>query len=631
MSDFELPYPLTPAQKQIATAPPDQPQLVLAAPGTGKTHTVIARIWYLVEVCGLPPRQELLVLCFSRTAAREIMLRVTSLIRDQHVHDDLRFVSVRTFDSFVTSLLLNAVPNRSLNSLDYNERIQLAVNALQDPESGESESVAGIRHLIVDEIQDLVGVRAELVRQLITRIPGEFTLLGDPAQAIYGFAARAEDNALNLDGLLRWLVTQPWLATLRPTELTENHRATGPMAEVSSSLRRQLLMASKNDNRALERLRQFISSLNSSGTVEQPGPALQEPAAGTVCILCRTNGEVLQIATLLGRQGLRFHLRSRPEDKGLPAWIARALTGAPMSRLAPKDFSQLWTERIQRSDQPTAEQAWHWLKRVEGREQSDLSLSTLLQQLGSGQRLSDDADAFLEDNLDGVALSTVHAVKGREFDHVIILGPQDEVPAHNLDMLEEARVLYVAATRARQELTRLERRGLPRMGRLPLSGGRSRLVSRRDASAWFIEVGLPGDIQRGSAVSTYVYQNQSEAVAAQDYLWQILRPGMEVSLRRVVRGKYVFYSIQHVVPGQPHSRILGQMSRSFVNDVGVALQKYGNGKRFYPAAMNAHVAAVVTQVLDAFPQHTHQPFTTVRLCLEVRLRGMGFLMKEQQR
>ena len=54
------------------------------------------------------------------------------------------------------------------------------------------------RHLIVDEFQDLPGVRGELVLRLLDLLapsgaPGYgFTILSDPAQAIYGFAARAQ-------------------------------------------------------------------------------------------------------------------------------------------------------------------------------------------------------------------------------------------------------------------------------------------------------------------------------------------------------------------------------------------------------------------------------------------------------
>jgi superfamily I DNA/RNA helicase len=46
-------YPLTKEQREIAETPPDRSVIVLAPPGTGKTHTVVARIDYLIERFGL--------------------------------------------------------------------------------------------------------------------------------------------------------------------------------------------------------------------------------------------------------------------------------------------------------------------------------------------------------------------------------------------------------------------------------------------------------------------------------------------------------------------------------------------------------------------------------------------------
>jgi DNA helicase-2/ATP-dependent DNA helicase PcrA len=56
---------------------------------------------------------------------------------------------------------------------------------------------------------------------------------------------------------------------------------------------------------------------------------------------------------------------------------------------------------------------------------------------------------------DGVTLSTVHRVKGREWDEVILVGLRAGLMPHRLaeDVEEERRVLHVALTRARQRLT----------------------------------------------------------------------------------------------------------------------------------------------------------------------------------
>ena len=91
------------------------------------------------------------------------------MVRNRQVHDDLRFVSVRTFDSFATRILLAADTERDLKGFGYDARIELAIEALENPESDASLIVSRCRHLIVDEIQDLVGVRGRLVQILNPR------------------------------------------------------------------------------------------------------------------------------------------------------------------------------------------------------------------------------------------------------------------------------------------------------------------------------------------------------------------------------------------------------------------------------------------------------------------------------
>src|SRR5690606_22955605 len=55
----------------------------------------------------------------------------------------------------------------------------------------------------------------------------------------------------------------------------------------------------------------------------------------------------------------------------------------------------------------------------------------------------------------GVTLSTVHRVKGREWDRVAVFGVTEGILPHRLatDVEEERRVLHVAVTRARHQAT----------------------------------------------------------------------------------------------------------------------------------------------------------------------------------
>jgi superfamily I DNA/RNA helicase len=226
-------YPLSLQQKTIAEAPSHQSQLVIAPPGAGKTHVVIGRIQYLIEKEKLQPSQ-ILALCFTRTAVAEITRRLKTLVRSQQLHDDLRFVSIRTFDSFATQMLLASNHDGDLNGFNYDARIELAIEALQNRKGEAAQIVSRFCHLIVDEVQDLVGVRSRFVQKLIERIPGGFTLLGDPAQAIYGFS----NNELETQEIMKWVKAQQWIEGVIERTLQENHRSSGDMADTTNAIRK---------------------------------------------------------------------------------------------------------------------------------------------------------------------------------------------------------------------------------------------------------------------------------------------------------------------------------------------------------------------------------------------------------
>ena len=143
---------------------------------------------------------------------------------------------------------------------------------------------------------------------------------------------------------------------------------------------------------------------------------------------------------------------------------------------------------------PRVLEAWNWLKRIEGQDTEDLDVSELAgARMWQGYRLPDDADAYVIQEYGRVALSTVHAAKGREFDRVVLLQPE-RITSVGLEgsPLEEARVLYVAATRARRELARLGRQGLPDMWRARFGDDERRRWMALDPKSrkCFIEIGL---------------------------------------------------------------------------------------------------------------------------------------------
>lgn len=75
------------------------PALVVAGPGSGKTTVILARVWYLIRQCHVPP-EHILVLTFTKAAARSLQNRLFSFTGNVYVP-----VSFGTFHSFIFQIL----------------------------------------------------------------------------------------------------------------------------------------------------------------------------------------------------------------------------------------------------------------------------------------------------------------------------------------------------------------------------------------------------------------------------------------------------------------------------------------------------------------------------------------------
>ena len=203
---------LTPEQEAIATAPPDQRLLVTAGAGTGKTHVLIERLATLADRYDLSLADDVLVMSFSRAAVGEIRRRMK-----QH-GGALPYGAAVTFDSFASRLLTRHATSQSWASEGFDGRIEAARKLIATSEDAQQE-LGRLQHVIVDEVQDLVGVRRELVQSILEYSGNGFTLFGDPAQGIYNFQA-SDPSERQLGSLVffDWVMTK--LSGTRPRVAT---------------------------------------------------------------------------------------------------------------------------------------------------------------------------------------------------------------------------------------------------------------------------------------------------------------------------------------------------------------------------------------------------------------------------
>ncbi|MEW1903056.1 UvrD-helicase domain-containing protein [Streptomyces sp. NPDC086147] len=523
--------PLTPEQEDVVRQPWSARVLVTAGAGAGKTHTLVRR---LDALCGHEDPEEaleaaeILVLTFSRAAARELRERIA-----RH-GDRARRVRAQTFDAWAYGVLLQAYPDGDWGATGFDERITAAAHAIEKGalEAGDSVPPA---HVVIDEVQDLLGSRRELVETLLDRYQDScgFTVVGDAAQAVYGFqiedlAERSDENGRFFD----WLRSS-YADDLVELHLTRNFRAATPEAGVALAHGPLLQRINDADRAATlyEELRDLLlEPVNGLGDLTDPLVlgGLRD-VSDTCAILTRDNRQALVVSDLLHEHGIAHRLRRPLEERPVPYWVAELLRRTEATVLTEERFRALLAE-IPLPYEPNTTALWAVLRRAaRGAGRNALDLERLRRSVAEGRFPDEAADP----ETSRLVVSTVHRAKGLEFDRVIVLIPPSVAELHRqykkdvLDLPAEARALYVAMTRARQDLYYVNSPELPLLRRAD-----SRKNGRRYVGGWrsydrYGIVAEPGDIGRDHPPG-----HESDAVTTQAYLLEQVAPGHEVVLRK---------------------------------------------------------------------------------------------------
>lgn len=522
--------PLTDEQLAVVQQPWDARVLVTAGAGAGKTHTLIRR---LDALCGHEdPEQaleaaEILVLTFSRAAARELRERIS-----RH-GERARRVRARTFDAWAYEVLRQAHPDGEWGTVGFDARIAAATRAIERGalEIGDAVPPA---HVVIDEVQDLLGGRRELVEALLDRYQDScgFTLVGDVAQSVYGF--QIDDLSERADETGRFF---DWLRCSYPDDLvelhlTQNFRATTPEARVALALgpRLQQLGDPEDAGTLYDELRDLLMDpANGMGSLDDEFTLDGLRGLSDTCaVLTRDNQQALVVSELLHAHGIDHRLRRPLEERPVPYWVAELLRRTEANALTEDRFRTLLAD-IPLPYEPDAIALWTVLRRAaRGAGPRVLDLDRLRRAVARGGFPDDAAGPETAD----VIVSTVHRAKGLEFDRVIVMTPPTlaELRKRYLDKLDlpaEARTLYVAMTRARQDLYHVAPPELPIFRRAGgWRHGRRYLGSWRSYDRYGI-VAEPGDVSRDDPPG-----HETDAVATQAYLVEQVRPGHEVLLRK---------------------------------------------------------------------------------------------------
>lgn len=412
---------LTAAQQAVVDQPWDARVLVTAGAGAGKTHTLVRRLDVLVEREGLEAG-EILVLSFSRAAVRELTERI-----ERHAAAAQR-IRVQTFDAWAAALLNRAYPDTDWGTYTFDERIEAATDAIDKGAVEGGEYLPA--HVVIDEVQDLVGVRREMVEALLDRFQENsgFTVVGDSAQAVYGFQVSDPDQrAEETDRFLAW-VRATFGEDLVELHLGDNFRARSEAARMAlpygaqlQRLPRDRAEAAAEAERIHGDLRALLLSAPNFGSLEDEfvRAALRD-YPDTTTILCRDNGQALTLSGMLADADVPHTLQRSARERSAPVWIAELLASTGASTLSRERFEELLVD-LRVPDGSTPEALWRSVRKVaRGSGRGTLDVVGLHRALAEG-RLPDELTAAQPSSL---VISTVHRAKGLEFDRVLIVEPR---------------------------------------------------------------------------------------------------------------------------------------------------------------------------------------------------------------
>lgn len=497
-----------PSQKAVILSAAGSRLIVDAGPGTGKTAVACARLGHLVLAEDVRPSQTWMI-SFTRTAIAEIRARLHSYIGDAAFA-----VKVATVDAHAWAIHSGYDPAASLTG-SYEENIG-RVLALVEGDKDVIDYLRNVEHLIVDEAQDLVGQRADLVEAIISRLDPScgVTVFADEAQAIYGFSEDEDcTTSEKPDALLDRLRSNPDYR-FEGAALDTIHRTSAMgLRSIFSEVRTAVLGARGDGDGLFARIRQSIAGYADGDDLKPTDLGLDTLAAGSL-VLFRTRPEALLTSQFCKAP---HSLRLSGYGANLPPWLAICFHDWLAAFMKRDEFVARWVSRVEPSAPPEygPDEAWAKLVRLGGSADGSLEMVRLRRALA--RRSAPVELATAEFGLPGPVIGTIHASKGREADSVLLIVPAaGEFKSAEAEE-EETRVLFVGSTRARLSLR------VGRAIRYPgsrLGSGRSyRKVAGKGAPRAMIEIGRDEDFSAAGLVGKN-HATPEEAVAVQEWLGQ---------------------------------------------------------------------------------------------------------------
>lgn len=316
------------------------------------------------------------------------------------------------------------------------------------------------RFFTVDEYQDISPLQHALLDTWLGN-HSDLCVVGDPNQTIYSFTGATSEFLQNFGSRY---------PDANVIQLTRNYRSTQQIVSFANRL--------TTESSLVEPLRSegeigLAPRMLSFATVADECAALastirtkldQGVKPSDIAVLYRVNGQSEALENALTQAGIDYQVRggerffNRPEiQTAIRAIRAEAVSAGekPLYQTVADICRSLGWQTQQPTEKGSAREKWESLN----------SLLAITDELAEGASITDFAKELDERQRSqhepvkaAVTLSTMHAAKGLEWDLVFVVGlTEGYLPityaTNDAEIREEQRLLYVALTRARKELT----------------------------------------------------------------------------------------------------------------------------------------------------------------------------------
>lgn len=490
-------------QRKIYNLPANQNINVIAGAGSGKTRLLIYRALKLILDEGTN-ESKVLILAYNRAVRDEVEKRMAEYASS--IRCPLNDMKIYTFHGYASI----CIPDLQNNRVNFDEWERSLLQDLKDnPEKYKNK----YRHILIDEFQDVTTTRLEIIKSLLTlNTPCNAFVIGDMFQSIYGYEKKKDDQQSSIEPLdyyeqlndLRFSyhnlssnyrsykaiikTAQQWFEGMAP-EYTEKYEGHIPNLEskleddeyVQSVDANGIIPCMQGDNWKDDLVEKILIPFinNREQWAENH---VQEPANpfSSIGILFRTNSDVQDAFQWLNDQrfikdnkievriqGSDIFYSSTREFYFFERELKKLKEGNATEDIVKKIYAKL-NKCEDTYDKVVLDVAQELALYILNKNaHNNLSCKELAEKFNSFARAERN---HLKETLDGkqnnsktannlrIIVSTIHRVKGLEFDAVVIpaskcsIGFGNDVLNQNELNMEERRLMYVAFSRAKRML-----------------------------------------------------------------------------------------------------------------------------------------------------------------------------------